>query len=63
MTTLHHPNIVRLIGVSLSPCALVMELLLGGDLFSFLNDPLGLKALFDSHVIGISEDGSLFVHE
>jgi GTPase SAR1 family protein/tRNA A-37 threonylcarbamoyl transferase component Bud32 len=56
MVGLRHPNIVALLAFSLDPCALVMELVTGGDMYSYLHkspldapldEPLRLKMAWD----------------
>ena len=38
---LRHPNLVKLIGITLSPLRLVMELIEKGDLFNFIHPKIG----------------------
>ena len=45
MSALKSPHVVRLFGITLQPPALIMEVLEGGDLYVFLNDPLHFNNL------------------
>jgi hypothetical protein len=45
MSVMKSPHVVRLFGITLQPPALIMEVLEGGDLYVFLNDPVHFNNL------------------
>jgi hypothetical protein len=54
MSAVQHPNMVKLEGYSVSPAAIPMEVVSGGDLFEKLRDPCELK--LDGLLCGYKED-------
>ncbi|MDP2436925.1 MAG: protein kinase [archaeon] len=60
MSSLTHPNVVKLLGICTEPLAMVMEVVGGGDLYGQINDPFGFISSVFGFVQTVKKELSFF---
>ena len=48
MTSLNHPNVVKMLGVCLRPPVMILEVVSGGELYDHICDPLGVTQIAEA---------------
>lgn len=63
LSSLKHPNLLRMVGYSLGPCTIVLELLHGGDLYKYLHSKVPLSWGARTRIALDIARGVEFLHE